>query len=224
MLEIFGINIGFENMVFSVPGGQVYRSPGKLQVEGDWSNAAFWLAAGAVAGNGITYTGLDVQSRQGDRAMLDILTQFGALITQTETAVTVSGGKLRGIMIDARDIPDLVPILAVVATAADGVTKIRNAGRLRDKESDRLAAVTDVLRGLGANIDERKDGLTIHGGTALTGGQVSSWGDHRIAMAAAIAATICAEPVVIRGAEAVNKSYPGFFDDLRSLGGTAIAI
>jgi len=226
MLEIFGIKTEFKNDIFFIPGGQTYRSPGKAQVEGDWSNAAFWLSAGAVGKGSVTCTGLDFKSRQGDRAILDILTRFGARIDVKEnaSAVTVSGGKLRGIEIDARDIPDLVPVLSVVAASAEGTTVIRNAGRLRTKESDRLAAVSDILRGLGADADETEDGLVIRGGKAFKAGKVSSCGDHRIAMAAAIAATVCAGSVVIQGAQAVNKSYPGFFDDLRLLGGTVEAM
>jgi len=117
-----------------------------------------------------------------------------------------------------------VPILAVVGSRAEGTTVIRNAGRLRTKESDRLAAVSAVLRELGADADETEDGLVIHGGKAFKGGQVSSCGDHRIAMSSAIAAALCAGPVVIQGAQAVNKSYPGFFDDLRLLGPLVEAI
>jgi 3-phosphoshikimate 1-carboxyvinyltransferase len=221
MLEIFGIQTEFKNNVFFIPGGQTYCSPGRARVEGDWSNAAFWLSAGAVGEGSITCTGLNLQSRQGDRAILDILAKFGAGIDikEKDSAVTVSGGKLRGVEIDARDIPDLVPVLAVVAAASEGTTVIRNAGRLRTKESDRLAAVSAVLRGLGADANETDDGLVIHGPAAFKGGQVSSCGDHRIAMSAAIAAAMCAGPVVIQGAQAVNKSYPGFFNDLRLLGG-----
>ena len=220
MLETFGVATMFKDMVFYIPGGQTYRSPCDVRVEGDWSNAAFWLTAGAIGGVGVTCTGLDLQSRQGDRAVLDLLAQFGARVTSNSSFVTVSGGNLRGIRIDARDIPDLVPILAVAAVAAEGTTVIHNAGRLRSKESDRLAAVSSVLRGLGADIHETDDGLLIHGGAPLAGGQVTSWGDHRIVMAAAIAAVLSAEPVVIQGAQAVRKSYPGFFDDLQLLGGT----
>ena len=221
MLEIFGIQIEFKDSVFFIPGGQTYCSPGKAQVEGDWSNSAFWLGAGAVGKGSITCTGLNLQSRQGDRAILDILAEFGASIEikEKDSAITVSGGKLRGIGIDARDIPDLVPVLAVVAAASEGTTVIRNAGRLRTKESDRLAAVSAVLRGLSADANETDDGLVIHGPSSFKSAQVSSCGDHRIAMSAAIAAAICAGPVVIQGAQAVNKSYPGFFDDLRLLGG-----
>jgi 3-phosphoshikimate 1-carboxyvinyltransferase len=222
MLEIFGVKIEFSGNVFSIPGGQTYCSPGRARVEGDWSNAAFWLCAGAIGKGGITCAGLDLRSRQGDRAVLDILAKFGANIEikESDSEVTVSGGNLRGIEIDARDIPDLVPVLAVVAAAAEGTTVIRGAARLRTKESDRLAAVCALLRALGADAAETDDGLVIRGGAALKGARVSSCGDHRIAMSAAVAASVCEGAVVIQGAQAVNKSYPRFFDDLRSLGGS----
>lgn len=230
MLETFGSKIEFKDAVFKITGGQKYRSPGTVNIEGDWSNASFWLTAGALGeGRGITCEDLDLQSRQGDRAILKILEGFGSKIEKGGSSVTVcgtanAGGRLRGIEIDARDIPDLVPILAVAATAAEGTTVIRNAGRLRAKESDRLAAVSSVLNELGADVRVTDDGLIVNGGAILKGGQVSSWGDHRIAMAAAVAAAVCREPVVIRGAEAVNKSYPGFFDDFRLLGGSVEVI
>ena len=217
MLEKFAVEVIYKDTCFYIHGAQKYRSPGKVRVEGDWSNAAFWFAAGAVGGNGITCTGLDIHSRQGDRAMLDILARFGASIEISNFAVTVSKGELRGIEIDAGDIPDLVPILSVVAAAAKGETVIRNAGRLRGKESDRLAAATSVLSELGTDIKETKDGLIIHGGIRLKGGTVSSWRDHRIAMSAAIAAVLCDGPVIIQDAGAVNKSYPGFFDERSKL-------
>jgi 3-phosphoshikimate 1-carboxyvinyltransferase len=223
MLQIFGIRIEFDGEPFSIPGNQTYHSPGELNVEGCWSNAAFWLVAGAIGTDSVACTGLDLQSWQGDRAILDILAQYGCCIETGGNNAAVSGGKLRGMEINAQNTPDLVPILAVLGTAAEGTTVIRNAQRLRTKESDRLAAMTDVLHSLGANITETEDGLIIQG-RALTGGDVSSWGDHRIAMAAAIAATICSEPVIIREAEAVNKSYPRFFDDLRELGGSVTII
>jgi len=222
MLIEFGIKVDLSGEVFSIPGRQIYRSSSVVRVEGDWSNAAFWLGAGAIGSGSVTCTGLDLQSRQGDRAILDLLAKFGAQVKTSGSAVTVSGGKLRGIEINAQDIPDLMPILAVIGATAEGTTVIRNAGRLRTKESDRLAAVSAVLRALGADVNETEDGLVIHGSDAFSGGEVSSYGDHRIAMSAAIVATVCAEPVVIRGAEAVNKSYPGFFDDLRLLGGSVL--
>jgi 3-phosphoshikimate 1-carboxyvinyltransferase len=260
MLDVFKLQPSPGNSVFYIPGGFQYHSPGVVRVEGDWSNAAFWLCAGAinasaisagassagaqgVGGNGagalnagalsaggngagalsassVTCSGLDLRSRQGDRAVIDVLASFGArFVPPKGSSVSVSGGRLQGVEIDARDIPDLVPILCVVGAFAEGTTVIHNAGRLRGKECDRLAATASLLRGLGADASETDDGLVINGGAALTGGDVSSWGDHRIAMAAAIAATACSGPVTIRGAEAVSKSYPTFFDDLRSLGG-----
>ena len=220
MLKEFGVKADFDGGVFSIPGGQTYRSSGVARVEGDWSNAAFWLGAGAIGPGSVTCAALDLKSKQGDRAILELLAKFGANVKMDGSSVTVSGGKLRGIEINAKDIPDLVPMLAVIAATAEGTTVIRNAGRLRTKESDRLASVSALLRALGANTDETDDGLVLRGGAVFSGGEVLSYGDHRIAMSAAVAATVCAEPVVIHGAEAVNKSYPGFFDDLRLLGGT----
>jgi 3-phosphoshikimate 1-carboxyvinyltransferase len=220
MLEEFGVRADFSGGAFSIPGRQTYRSSSVVCVEGDWSNAAFWLGAGAIGTSSVACSGLNLQSRQGDRAILDLLAEFGAQVETNDSVVTVSGGKLRGLEINAKDIPDLVPILAVIAATAEGTTVIRNAGRLRTKESDRLASVSALLRALGANVDETEDGLVLHGSAAFSGGEVLSYGDHRIAMSAAIAATVCAEPVVIHGAEAVNKSYPGFFDDLRLLDGS----
>ena len=253
MLRRFGIITEFDGSVFSIPGKQTYCSPGEVDVEGDWSNAAFWLGAGAIGGverissagkrkaekhsNGKTQNldesqasaaphtvavsciGLNTSSAQGDRAIVEILKQFGAKVETGDTYVTVSGNTLRGTDIDAKDVPDLVPILAVVASSAHGTTVIRNAGRLRTKESDRLASITEVMLTLGADVKETEDSLIIRGGSLLTGGSVSSHGDHRIAMAAAIAATICTDAVTISGADAANKSYPGFFNDFRSLGG-----
>jgi 3-phosphoshikimate 1-carboxyvinyltransferase len=220
MLEEFGIKAKFDGGTFSIHGRQTYRSSGVVRVEGDWSNAAFWLGAGAIGSGSVTCAALNLQSRQGDRAIMDLLAKFGAQVKSDGSAVTVSGRKLRGIEINAKDIPDLVPILSVIGAAAEGTTVIRNAGRLRTKESDRLASVSALLRAVGADVDETEDGLVIRGSAAFSGGEVLSYGDHRIVMSAAIAAAVCAEPVVIHGAEAVNKSYPGFFDDLRLLGGS----
>jgi len=227
MLEKFNINIDFNDNVFYIHRKQTYKSPGTVHVEGDWSNAAFWLTAGALSENGITCEGLNLQSKQGDRAIIDILARFGAKLIKGDSSVKVSAEKLsslshlRGIEINARDIPDLVPVLAVAAAAAEGTTVIRNAGRLRTKESDRLEAVSSVLNTLGADVRVTEDGLIIKGGAPLKGGQVSSWGDHRIAMAASVASILCTQPVVIQDAQAVNKSYPGFFNDFRLLGGSA---
>ena len=220
-LRMFGIEVSEEqDQVFRIPGGQTACSPGNAKAAGDWSGAAFWLAAGAIGKGSVTCSGLDPDSRQGDRAIAGLLKRLGAHVSCVRDAVTVSPGVLRGIDIDAGDTPDLVPVLAVVACVAEGKTIIRNAGRLRMKESDRLRTLAVSLSGLGADIAETDDGLVIRGKKTLSGGETQSHGDHRIAMAAAILSAACTGPVAIRDAEAVRKSYPGFFEDLSSaLGG-----
>lgn len=176
------------------------EKPKKLTVEGDWSGSAFWLAANAL-GNDIRVCGLDENSCQGDRAITSLLPQF------TDSTP----------VIDAADIPDLIPILSVVAACQKGA-KFVNIARLRLKESDRVAAITAMLAALGGKTDTTGDTLTVYG-TGLTGGTVDSCGDHRIAMAAAIAATKCSGAVTVLGAEAVNKSYPRFWEEYKRLGG-----
>lgn len=221
----FGVTVADTADGFAWDGGQAYRAPAALQVEGDWSNAAFWLAAGAVAKTGgVTMTGLDADSAQGDRAILPLLTRFGASVTQDGGAVTVCGGDLHGIDIDMRDIPDLLPPLAVVAAAANGTTRLYNAARVRLKECDRLRAMAALLTALGGRVEEREDELLIHGGAPLTGGAVDGCNDHRIVMAAALAATLAAAPVTVSDSEAVAKSYPAFFNDYQQLGGIAHGI
>ncbi len=195
-----------------------YRTPGTVTAEGDWSNGAFWLAAGALSPTGMMIAGLSESSVQGDKAMVPLLTQMGASVTRDGVScLIVRGDGLCGCEIDGAQIPDLVPILAVVAAAAQGETVIRNIGRLRLKESDRIETVAEMLVSLGCTgVTSGPDWLRIVGG-GLTGGIVQSHNDHRIAMAAAIAATVCKNPVTIVGAEAVRKSYPGFFGDLDRL-------
>lgn len=217
-LRAFGVAAEREGNAWRIPAGQGYHSPGSLSVEGDWSNAAFWLCAGAVGRKSLTVTGLDPASPQGDRAMAALLRRMGAAVTEGGNSLTVSPAPLHGLELDARDVPDLVPVLAVTAACAAGESRIVNAGRLRLKESDRIASTAALIRALGGDVTEEAEGLTIHGG-GLRGGTVDAWGDHRIAMAAAAASAACSVPVTIRGAEAVNKSYPSFFEDYRALGG-----
>ena len=186
-------------------------------MEGDWSNGCFWLAAGALLPEGIRVKGLNPHSLQGDKQILEILAQFGAVVNIEEEGITVKKGELNGIRIDARQIPDMVPALAVVAAAATGKTEIVNAERLRIKESDRLKTVAENLKALGADIEELAAGLVIRGSGALSGGQADSYNDHRIAMMAGIASILCTETVTLKGADAVNKSYPGFWADLEAL-------
>lgn len=180
-------------------GAPCYHSPGTIAVEGDWSNGAFFLAAAAL-GNQVEVIGLDSCSAQGDKACADILPEL-------ENNITVS----------AADIPDLVPILAVTACAKKGAV-FTDIQRLRLKESDRVASVVHMIRSLGGSADATEDTLTVYG-TGFTGGTVDAVNDHRIAMSAAIAATVCSEPVTILGAECVNKSYPAFWDEYKGLGG-----
>lgn len=219
VIRLFGIRIDVEDNVYVIPGNQKYRSPKEGIVEGDWSNAAFWLCAGAIGTNPITMTGLDESSLQGDKAIIRILKEFGADIKSENGKLTVSTGALKGIDIDAADIPDLVPIMAAVAAVAEGKTTIYNAERLRLKESDRLKTVSETLNILGADVSETDDGLVINGKPELAGGTVNASGDHRIAMMAAIAALRCKNEVIIENAEAVNKSYPAFFEDYNRLSG-----
>lgn len=202
---------------FIIPGGQSYTSPGTVCVDSDWSNAAFFLAAGAL-GKPVAVSGLDVCSTQGDRAVLDLLCRFGAEIELKGDTALVKPGDLHGCEIDISEVPDLLPVLAVVAAFAKGETRFVNAARLRLKESDRLASTAALLTALGGDVKVLPEGLIVRGGQ-LTGGTVDSFHDHRIAMAAAIAAIRCAGPVIITDAGAVEKSYPAFFADYQKIGG-----
>ena len=317
VLRDFGIDIRIDTdengfITYNIKGGQKYTEPEGLSIEGDWSNAAFWLACGALGGD-IICDGLKADSSQRDREVLTVLQKLGASITteagsdglttvicrapgstgigiltnsgdssderisedrsvvdaapdhrssgyqadvrstynRTDCCAgshsTVNGapdngspqtpatddpaqtaGKadagLAAIDLDVTQIPDLVPVLAAVMSAAKGNSVITGAERLRIKESDRLETVRDFLSRLGADIECLDDGLSITGMACLAGGEVSSHNDHRIAMAAAVASCICREPVIIRGADAVSKSYPDFFSDFAGLGGTVSEI
>ena len=215
-LRTSGIAFEKDGWVYRIPGGQTAHLPASLCVEGDWSNAAFFLCAGALSDRGVTVTGLNGASSQGDRAIVDLLRAFGANVAQGEDRVTVSAAPLRGITMDAAAIPDLIPVLSVVAACGAGETRIVNAARLRLKESDRLATTAAMLRALGGSVDELPDGLIIRG-TALTGGTVDACNDHRIAMAAAVAASRCS--VTVLGSECVSKSYPRFWEDYAAVKG-----
>lgn len=178
-----------------------FHSPGRIHVEGDWSNGAFWLAAECLDNEGLLISNLDLDSIQGDRAAVDLLYQL-------------SGGCPT---ISASDNPDLIPVLSVVAAAKFGAV-FTDICRLRLKESDRVAAIVAMINGLGGKAVATENTITVFG-TGLTGGVVDSFSDHRIAMSAAIAATICKEPVTITQAHCVNKSYPSFWETYHALGG-----
>ena len=211
-----GIRLYKTDFGYDIPGGQTYALPGTVEVEGDYSSAAFFLCMGALSRYGITVSGLRADSAQGDRAVLDILRTMGAVVEETASGITVRRGALRGTVIDAAPVPDLIPALCAFAAAAEGETRVVNAARLRLKESDRLATTAAMLSSLGADIEELPEGLVVHGG-GLRGGAVSAQHDHRIAMAAAVAACACTEPVTIEGWECTNKSYPRFGEDFNAL-------
>ncbi len=221
-LEESGIQVGALPNGWKIFGGQHYQAHTHM-VEGDWSNAAFWLAAGAIGG-AVRVTGLRNSSLQGDRQILALLEQFGAQVSWDAHAVCVKSAPLHSCCIDAGPIPDLVPILAVTAAFAQGRTEIYNAARLRIKESDRLASTAALINGLGGHAEEFSDRLVIYGGTGLAGGKADGAGDHRIVMSAAIAGLFSKQPVHIQGIEAVNKSYPDFFSEFSNLGGDFHAV
>ena len=218
-LRLSGIRFTRDGLSWRIPGSQTCRLPGLCRVEGDWSNAAFVLCAGALSPGGITVEGLSLTSSQGDRAVLDILRAFGAQVETSAGSVSVRRAALRGVTIDAAPIPDLIPALSAVAAAAEGTTYIENAGRLRLKESDRLKSTAALLSALGGQVEEQESGLVIHGRTQLAGGTVDAWNDHRIAMAAAVAACACRGPVTVTDSQCVAKSYPRFWEDFQQLKG-----
>ncbi len=219
VLSLSGVRFSKTGSCYEIPGGQRPELPKELSVEADYSNAAFFLSMGALSPVGIKVMGLSALSSQGDKAVLDLLTAFGAECFREGDAVLVRRRGLNGLKIDASPIPDLIPVLSVVASVAEGSTQIIRAARLRLKESDRLHSTTEMLRALGADITELEDGLVIRGCRQLRGGTVDACGDHRIAMAAAVAACASSGPVTVLGADCVQKSYPRFWEDFEQLTG-----
>lgn len=203
VLARFGVRVEIKENGYHIPGGQAYK-PCAMTIESDYSQAGFYYAANGL-GNEIHILGLNQDSYQGDR----VITEFAKRLS------------IRGdVELDVADCPDLVPPLAAWAALREGqITRIVNAGRLRIKESDRLDTVATELNKLGADVEQGSDFLSVRGVNALTGGQVDSHNDHRIAMMAAIAATRATRNVTITGAESVRKSYPNFWEDYKSLGG-----
>ena len=224
-LKIFGVTVEETETGWKVPGGQSFVGPRMRFTEGDWSNAAFWLTAGAIKGS-VGCQGLDMESAQGDRAIVSLLEEFGAETKAILNQITATNKEMKGIRIDASQIPDLVPVLCVAGAAAEGKTEIYNAGRLRLKESDRLAVMAECLKKIGVEVEEGEDTIVITGGCNPPEGEVviDSHGDHRIVMALAIAAVSLGVDIIIENAEAVNKSYPSFFMELKKLGGVVDGI
>lgn len=216
----FGVEIINNNYrEFIIKGNQKYNVR-NYRVEGDYSQAAFFLCADSL-GNDVLCKDLDLNSLQGDKEVIDILERMNVVFNTNNIGVKgIANGELTSTVIDGSQCPDIIPVLTAVASLTNGTTEIINAGRLRIKECDRLSAVTSELNKLGAKIIEKEDGLVITGVEKLQGGvEVWSHKDHRIAMTLAIASTRCEEPIVIKDYECVAKSYPNFFEDFKALGG-----
>jgi 3-phosphoshikimate 1-carboxyvinyltransferase len=221
IMKAFGLpvpnNRNYEEFVFGneklpVPPGEI-----EYRIEADWSGAAFLLVAGAIAGP-VTVRGLDLLSRQADRAILDFLMEANAGIAMDAKGIVVHRAEMQAFFADATDCPDLFPPLVVLASACAGVSRIRGVHRLLHKESNRALTLQSEFGKTGVRVEWRDDEMLVHGARQIDGNRVSSHGDHRIAMALAIHALRCEGEMVIEQAEAVTKSYPGFFRDLQSLG------
>lgn len=217
MLKLFGISVKRQGDDFLIPGNQHYR-PHDYQVEGDFSQAANYLVAGAI-GNDVTITNLNLDSVQGDRAAISLLEEMGAAI-DTSDGVRMKPGHLQCISIDAAQTPDIIPVIAVACALAQGTSQILNAGRLRLKECDRLHATCEVLEKCGVRVIEREDMIIISGVDYFTKADLSSYNDHRMAMMEAIMATRAVGDLTIDDAQCVTKSYPRFFEDYKKLGGS----
>lgn len=222
IMRDFGVTVDTIENGWRAKGKQIYL-PRNYKVERDWSQAAFFLAAGALGGK-IELEGLNPTSCQGDRAAEALFQAFGAKTEWKDSVLNITPQRLNGIEIDASQIPDLVPVLAATAALSKGQTRIYNAQRLRIKESDRLSAMADGLTKLGGKVRQTDDGLIIEGVERLHGGEVDGCNDHRIVMALAIAALNADSCVTISDAQSIRKSYPTFFEDYNMLGGNANVI
>lgn len=219
LMEQFGVKVeqqDFEQFRF---GHRQAYNPGEYTVEGDWSGAAFLLVAAAVAGKAEVHH-LNTQSAQSDTAILEALEKAGAYLLPGVFTIIVEKGELQAFDFDATDCPDLFPPLVALAANCKGTTKIKGVSRLAHKESDRGKTLQEEFGKMGIRIELKGDQMLVHGGTGIKGATVHSHNDHRIAMACAVAALTADKPVTIENAEAVNKSYPEFFEHLQKIGGT----
>ena len=216
ILSKFGIVIENTDTGYTIKGGQKYVSCGEISVEGDWSSSGFFLTYGVISG-GITMYGLNNNSRQGDKQIIDILQQMGGKFEFVDDDIICHKSELKAISVDVDNFPDAVPILAIAMATASGKSILKNVARLKIKESDRVATVVEMLGNMGITAKEVDNSIEIIGGK-LKFGKVNSHNDHRIAMASAIAGLV-GEGVEITNGEAVGKSYPSFFEDVVDLGG-----
>lgn len=215
------VRLSEDNSYIHIQGGQNYQ-PFTHKVPGDFSSAAYILAAAAITSSKVRIYNLDCASKQGDKAILEILKRSGVSVSIGEDFVEVEGSLSKSMDIDACDIPDLVPACTAIACYTTGTSIIRNAERLRYKESNRLKAIYTEFRKMGADIDVKGDGLLIRGPCRLHGAVINPHGDHRIAMACTAAALGAEGDTAIINAECVRKSYPKFFEDLHMLGANIV--
>lgn len=217
VLNDFGIEIGQTANGYKIKGNQQYKAK-DFVVEGDWSNGAFWLVAGAL-NNGITVTGLDTNSLQGDKEILSVLKKMGAKTVEKQNEIIVEKSTLTGVEVDVSQIPDLAPILSVALACAKGKGKITNASRLKIKESDRLQAINDNLNAVGIKTLLGNDWVEIVGSQNITGGIANGFNDHRVVMSMAVLSTQTQNGITTSDAHAINKSYPDFLDIFTAHGG-----
>ncbi len=225
VMATFGVKVEETDYGYFVKGEQAYKAV-DYTVEADWSQVAFFIAMGAFSEGEITLNGLNFNSKQGDKKIVDVLKSMGVCCEEIGDKLKVSKPKngLNAVKIDVSDIPDTVPTLACVMAMAQGTSEIVNAARLRIKESDRLSAISNALNALGANVKELEDGLIINGVKKLTGASVDGCNDHRIVMAMAVLRSVCSADIQVSDAYSINKSYPSFYKDYNSLGGVADVI
>ncbi len=217
-LKKFGIHIDFNSNEYVINGTDSYISPKEYVVEGDWSNAAFFMVLAALNGN-LTIKNLNGNSFQSDKMILDVLSLAGVNFQLSKNEIKVVKSDIAPFRFDVSQCPDLFPVLSVLACGANGKSVLYNAERLRIKESDRIKATKELILNLGGKAEETKDSLTIYGNGKLKGGTVQSFNDHRIAMSAFVARAICEDDIVLNDAKAVDKSYPDFMEDFSKIGG-----
>lgn len=222
VMSDFGVDIIETQKGYFIKGNQTYQKRDYV-IEGDWSQAAFFLAAGAINGD-IVLKGLDTYSTQGDKEIVNILKRFGANIEIIEDRIQVKKSELNGIDINVSDIPDTVPALAVTAAFANGTTTITGAERLRYKESDRIKSVVSNLKKFVVDVIERQDGMIIKGGKKIQSANLEGYNDHRILMAFSVMASCAEGETTITDAQSIKKTYPNFFEDYNFLGGKANVI
>ena len=212
------------NETFTIANRMYFTGRENYPIEGDWSNAAIWLVSAALTGESLTITGLNKNSVQADRRIMDIVESAGSTLTWDDTSLTVSGKATKPLAVDLEQMPDLLPVLSALACGINGESSFVNGARLRLKESDRLEAVAQLIRDLGGTVRMDGNDLYVTGTGSLQGGTVDCVNDHRLVMAGALASLISENPVSLKDSQAITKSYPDFFDDWNLLGGDAHVI